>query len=119
VLEILRRPGEAADSGGVLTLGNLSAMIVTLEIYQSAIGRVAEGQPVSVAAEALPEPLHGTVERIGLSVRRQELVAADPAANTDARVVEVTVALDPASSARARRLTNLQVVGRIEMEGGT
>lgn len=47
---------------------------------------------------------------------RQTLVGADPAANTDARVVEVTVALDEASTALARRFTNLQVLSRIEVQ---
>ena len=51
--------------------------------------------------------------RVGLEVGRQTLVDASPAAHTDARVVKVRVALDPASSQIAQRFTNLQVTARI------
>jgi HlyD family secretion protein len=58
-------------------------------------------------------PLTGTVSRIGTLVGRQNVTADDPAANTDARVLIVTVALDEASSTRAARYINLEVVARI------
>jgi HlyD family secretion protein len=58
------------------------------------------------------------VTRIGLEVGRQTIVDAAPAANTDARVIKVTVTLDPASSEVAKRFTNLQVTTRIETRGG-
>ena len=66
-----------------------------------------------VTAEALPQRLKGSVIRIGLEVGRQTVVDANPAANTDARVVKVTVALAPDSSSLAQRFTNLQVTARI------
>ena len=96
-----------------MNLGNIDRMKVDVEVYQSLIGRVALGDPVEVTGEALPLPLKGTVTRIGLEVGRQNLVDASPAANTDARVVKVTVALEPDSSHLAQRFTNLQVIGRI------
>ena len=37
----------------------------------------------------------------------------DPAANTDARIIRVTVQLDQPSSARAAAFTGLEVTGRI------
>lgn len=55
------------------------------------------------------------VERIGALVRKQSVVDALPAANTDARVVEVLVRLDERSAPAARRFVGLQVraeVGR-------
>ena len=42
-------------------------------------------------------------------VRRQEIVNSIPAANTDARVVEVWVRLEKTSSEAAARFVNLQV----------
>jgi HlyD family secretion protein len=90
-------------------------MTAEVEIYQNEIGRVAVGAPVEVTADALPQALHGTVSRVGLEVGRQRLIDADPAANTDARVVTVTVHLDPESIAIARRFTNLQVTARIQV----
>jgi HlyD family secretion protein len=49
-------------------------------------------------------------------VKRQEVVGSEPAANTDARIVKVHVALDPASAERARAFTNLQVTARIKID---
>ncbi len=89
-------------------------MMVEAEIYESDVGRVAVGQRAVVTATPLPEPLTGRVERIGLQVQRQEIVDAAPAANTDARVVEAWIRLDPASSGRAQGLTGLQVRARVE-----
>ena len=45
------------------------------------------------------------------------LTEANPAANTDARVVKVYADLDAESSERAKRYTNLQVTARITVKG--
>jgi HlyD family secretion protein len=116
ILSIQVRPGEKPGALGILNIGDLATMTVEVEVYQTQIGRIDIGQPVEVTAESLPGRLAGTVRRIGLEVGRQSLVDATPAANTDARVVKVTVELDPASSALARRFTNLQVIARITVE---
>lgn len=113
VLAIVARPGEKPGPSGILKLGDIDRMKAEVEIYQSMIGRVSAGAAVELHAEALPEPLRGTVARIGLEVGRQTLLDAGPAANTDARVVRVTVALDRPSADLARRFTNLQVTARI------
>jgi HlyD family secretion protein len=117
VLTIHARPGEKPGTQGLMNLGNIERMTVEVEIYQAQIGRVALGNAVEVTAEALPQPLEGRVTRIGLEVGRQTVVDASPAANTDARVVKVTVTLEPASSRPARQLTNLQVTARIRTGG--
>jgi HlyD family secretion protein len=113
VLTIHVRPGEKPGQKGLMTLGDLSQMMAELEVYQTQIGQVAVGDAVTIAADALPRRLEGTVTRIGLEVGRQTLTDASPAANTDARVVKVRVRLDPSSSAVAARYTNLQVIGRV------
>lgn len=72
---------------------------------------------MTVTSEVLgEEPLTGVVSRVGTLVGRQSVTADDPAANTDARVIEVLVELDPQSSARAARFVNLEVVARISVE---
>ncbi|MEM7775125.1 MAG: HlyD family efflux transporter periplasmic adaptor subunit [Pseudomonadota bacterium] len=114
VLEINARTGEKPGDSGVLELGNVAKMMAEVEVYQSQIGKVAIGDPVTLSAAALPETLSGTVTRIGLKVKRQSAIGQDPAANTDARVVEVIVALNKASSQIASRFTDLQVEARIE-----
>jgi HlyD family secretion protein len=114
VLDILTRVGEKPDAAGLMSLGDTSQMMVEAEVYQTLIGRVMIGDPVTVTAEAIEGTLVGHVEAIGLEIGRQSITSDDPAANTDARVVDVIVRLEAASSLRAERLTNLQTVVRID-----
>ncbi|MEM8849176.1 MAG: HlyD family efflux transporter periplasmic adaptor subunit [Pseudomonadota bacterium] len=114
VLDVNVRPGEKPGTDGILHLGNTDRMTVEVEVYQSLIGRVAIGDPVLIIAEAFASPLAGEVTAIGLEIGRQTITSDDPAANTDARVVDVIVALDGASSGQASRFTNLEVVARID-----
>jgi HlyD family secretion protein len=117
VLTIHLRPGEKPGLNGIMNIANIELMKVEAEVYQDRIRHVSIGDPVEATAPALPRPLGGTVARIGLEVGRQTTVDAVPAANTDARVVKVTVALDLPSSEVAQRFTNLQVTTRIETRG--
>ena len=116
VLDIHSRPGEKPGSKGILDLGNVQRMTAELEVYQSEISFVAVGQHVELTADAIPKSLYGVVSEIGFAVERQTTISDDPAANTDARVIRVTVRLDDDSSKRAARLTNLEVAGRISVE---
>lgn len=113
VLALHVRAGEKPGAAGIATLGATDRMEAELEVYQTDIARVAPGQSVTLSSPALPEPLTGTVTRVGLEVERQSILSADPAANTDARIVRVQVELAPDSSARAAALTGLEVTGRI------
>jgi HlyD family secretion protein len=116
VLSINTRRGERPGNDGIATLGNTGKMEVELEVYQEDVQKVALGQKTLISASALGDPpLTGKVSRIGLEVKRQQLIENDPAANTDARVVLVRIELDPASSKRAAAFTGLQVAGRIEL----
>lgn len=117
VIALHVRVGEKPGERGIATLGNTERMAAELEVYQTDIRKVAVGQAVSLSATSLDAPLTGTVSQIGLAVQRQSLIAADPAAHTDARVVRVRVSLDPASSERSRALTGLQVVAKIAAKG--
>jgi HlyD family secretion protein len=114
VLDINVRVGERPASSGIINLGDTSQMTVEAEVYQTMIGRVAIGDPVTVKAEALSNDLTGVVSAIGLEIGRQSITSDDPAANTDARVVDVIVMLDDASSDMARRFTNLETIVRID-----
>ena len=114
VLDINARVGERPASSGIVNLGDTSQMTVEAEVYQTMIGRVAIGDPVTVTAEALSNDLYGVVSAIGLEIGRQSITSDDPAANTDARVVDVIVMLDQASSVLAGRFTNLETIVRID-----
>jgi HlyD family secretion protein len=114
VLDINARAGENPGTSGIIDLGDTSQMTVEAEVYQAMIGRVTIGDPVIVSADALAQDLTGTVAAIGLEIGRQSITSDDPAANTDARVVDVIITLDAASSAIAAAFTNLEAVVRID-----
>lgn len=114
VLEIHTRSGEVVSNDGIAEIGQTRQMQVIAEVYQSDINKVQVGQRVRVASDSIPEKLTGTVERIGSQVRRQEVVNTDPSENIDARVIEVHINLDNASSQKAAKFTNLQVQVVIE-----
>jgi HlyD family secretion protein len=118
ILDIFVRSGERPGTRGLLKIGNIATMTAEVEIYQTDIGRISMGAPVVLNADALAIPLKGVVSKIGLEVGTQSLVDSSPAANTDARVVKVTVTLDPESSEAANRYTNLQVLAHIEAPSG-
>lgn len=114
IIELAARAGERPPADGLLRMGDTAQMEAELEVFQTMVPRVVAGQAVSLVSGVLgDEALTGTVSRIGTLVGRQSVTADDPAANTDARVLLVTVALDEASSARAAAYVNLEVVARI------
>lgn len=106
VIEILAREGERA-SEGIAEIGRTDQMYAIAEVYETDISRVKLGQRASVESPALVKPLAGTVDRIGRKVGKLDALGTDPAARTDARVVEVEVRLDESEPAAA--LTHLQV----------
>ncbi|MGF1481617.1 MAG: ABC exporter membrane fusion protein [Cyanophyceae cyanobacterium] len=115
IIKILTRPGEDVSSEGIATIGQTSQMYAIAEVYESDISKVQVGQPATITSSAISGELHGTVERIGLEIQRQEVVNTDPTANIDAKVVEVKVRLNEESSQRVAGLTNLQVTVAISL----
>ena len=109
ILDILTHPGETVSSDGIVRIGQTRQMYAVAEIYQSDIGKIQLGQPVKVTSTAISGELFGIVERIGLEVQRQAVINTDPAANIDAKVVEVSIRLDDESSRQVEGLTNLLV----------
>lgn len=116
VLEIFARPGERPGSDGVLSLGRSDQMEAVLEVYESDIGRVRVGQSVLLQSEngGFDGELQGRVRRIDPLVQQRDVLSTDPTADTDARVVEVHVALDPDDARRVRQLTGLKLIGRLQ-----
>nr|WP_026100473.1 ABC exporter membrane fusion protein [Fortiea contorta] len=109
ILEIHTRPGEIIASDGIVSIGQTSQMQVIAEVYESDISKVHPGQKVRILNDFLPNPLQGTVNQLGLQVRRQNVINTDPSSNIDSRVIEVQVQLDTASSQQTAKLTNMQV----------
>ncbi|MBF2085668.1 efflux RND transporter periplasmic adaptor subunit [Thermoleptolyngbya sp. C42_A2020_037] len=116
VLRILTLAGEAiGQDGSVLDMGDTSQMFVVAEVYETDVGLVRVGQPAIITSRngAFDETLSGRVAEIGWQVFKNNVLDDDPAANADARVVEVKVQLDDSRPVEA--LTNLQVDVRIDV----
>lgn len=113
VLKIHTWPGEVvSDKGqGIVELGQTQQMYVVAEVYESDIAKVRLGQQATLTSEnnTLPETLHGTVDQIGLKIGKKDVMNNDPAADVDARVVEVKIRLTPADSLRVASFTNMQM----------
>ena len=90
-------------------MGDTAKMVAVAEVYETDIGAVEKGQRARITSPALDGPLLGVVASIGLKIGRMDVLDSDPIAKTDARVVEVRIALD--SSETVAALTNLLVEG--------
>ncbi|NET04851.1 MAG: ABC exporter membrane fusion protein [Merismopedia sp. SIO2A8] len=116
ILTIFTKAGEAIDSEGILDLGDTTQMYAVAEVYETDVGLVKMGQPVTVTSRngAFAETLTGEVAEIGWQIFKNDVLDDDPAADADARVVEVKIRLD--ESEPVERLTNLQVDVRIDID---
>ncbi|GAB5467887.1 MAG: ABC exporter membrane fusion protein [Rhodospirillales bacterium] len=109
VLHLIARQGEEIGAEGFAELGDTASMLVRAEVFEADLRYLALGQPAEVTARALDGRLSGTLERVGLMVKTQDILSGDPAASVDARVVEAWIRLDAESSQRVRDMTGLQV----------
>jgi HlyD family secretion protein len=109
VLRIIVRDGERVGNEGIVKLGNTKQMTVVAEVYETDVPRLKKGQKATIQSPGLTRTLEGAVSEIGLSIDKQDVLGTDPAAASDARVLEVRIDLSPESSRRASKLTNLQV----------
>jgi HlyD family secretion protein len=109
VLRIITREGEAIGTGGILDLGDTRHMNVVAEVYETDLRRVKVGQAATITSRngAFSQSLPGHVTEIGWQVFKNNVLDDDPAANADARVVEVKIRLD--DSKPVEGMTNLQV----------
>jgi HlyD family secretion protein len=118
VIDVHAREGERVGPEGILELGQTQAMYAIAEVYETDVRAVRLGAEAEVTSPALSRALHGRVDRIAMRVRKQDVLGTDPAARTDARVVEVEVRLGDADAEIAAPLTHLQVEVAIEPAGG-
>ncbi|HEY2944095.1 MAG TPA: HlyD family efflux transporter periplasmic adaptor subunit [Vicinamibacteria bacterium] len=107
VVKLYARPGERVGPSGIAELARTDGTYAVAEVYETEVGRVRVGQRAVVRIAALGGQWEGTVERIGMKIGKVDVLGTDPAARTDARVVEVEVRLDDGSALAG--LTNMQV----------
>lgn len=119
ILKIHTWEGEVVDSNkGIVSIGQTDAMYVVAEVYETDLPKVRLGQKAtitSVSGGSLKGQLQGVVDEVGLEVAKKDVLNTDPAAEIDARVVEVKIRLNPEDSQRVSGLTNMKVKADIEL----
>jgi HlyD family secretion protein len=109
ILKIHTWEGEVVSDKGIVEIGETNQMYVVAEVYENDINLVKLGQNATITQLNLPGELKGTVDHIGLLVAKKDVLDTDPAADIDARVVEVKIRLDDKSSNLVTGLTNSKV----------
>ncbi len=97
-----------------MRLGDTEQMYATAEIYETDVYLVRPGQSASITSDALSAPIQGTVESVGRTISKNQVVSLDPTAAADARVVRARIRLD--DSSEAANLVDLQVDVLIDTE---
>jgi HlyD family secretion protein len=117
IFKIQTRAGEKADDDGIVQIGQTERMVVTAEVYESDIEKVKLGQKATIVSDgkAFTGELTGEVSRIALEIGKKDVLSTDPAADVDARVVEVKISLSEADSQKVAGLTNSKVVVKISI----
>lgn len=115
ILKIHTKSGEAINQMGIAEMGQTDQMIVIAEIPEDSIGQVRRGQYATITSDngAFGEQLKGTVTEIGRKIGKKDVLNNDPAADVDARVIEVKIALTPEDSQKVAGLTYAKVLVEI------
>jgi HlyD family secretion protein len=112
VLKVLAKVGETVGPTPLIQLANLQQMVVVAEVQETDVKRLQVGQKAIVHSRAFRKPydeqgLQGPVEQIGRMISAP--VTMGPAPQSDQRVVEVRILLDPEDTRQAAEFVNLQV----------
>jgi HlyD family secretion protein len=122
VLNVAGREGQPTGLEPILQMADLSNMITIAEVYESDVERLASwvrDNPVKAEVKnpALPRTLSGVVKSerdISRMIARNQVFALGPREDSDRRVVEVIVHLEPADAEAAGRFVGLQVTVTLE-----
>ena len=97
-------------------MGDVRHMQAVAEVFEGDVPLLSEGLEAEVVIDGSGERLSGTVQRIGHVVARKIVLTNDPVSDTDARVVEVRIALDNESIAKVQRLANTRIEVHIHLK---
>jgi HlyD family secretion protein len=121
ILKIYTKSGEVMSTNGIAEIGQTDQMFVVAEVPEDSIGKVRVGQLATITSDngAFNGQLTGTIASIGRKIGKKDVLNTDPAADIDARVIEVKIAISPENSQRVSGLTNAKVVVEIKTDEGT
>lgn len=123
ILHVQANPGQTITQEPLLTMADVSRMIVRTEVYEGDVERLRQALHhgsvlATIQAPALPRSLRGSVSDenvISRMISLNRVFSLDPRMDRDRRVVEVLVPLDPGDTNLAARFVNLQVTVLFEL----
>ncbi|MFM6016496.1 MAG: HlyD family efflux transporter periplasmic adaptor subunit [Dolichospermum sp.] len=115
ILKIHTKSGEMMGANGIAEIGQTDQMFVVAEIPEDSIAKVRLGQTATITSDngAFSGELKGRITEIGRQIGKKDVLNNDPAADVDARVVEVKIAIAPQFSKQVSGLTNAKVTVEI------
>lgn len=116
IIKIKAYPGENINSDlGVVEIGNIDKMIVIAEVYESEINKIKLDQEVIIQSEngAFTGEIKGKVIDIGRQIGKKDVLNTDPAADVDARVIEVKISINPQYTQKVSNLIYSKVIAKI------
>lgn len=117
ILKIHTHPGEKLNERGVLEMGNVLRMQAVAEVFEADVSLIRTGMKAQIRIDSSGDLIEGTVIEIGNLVSRKVVLTNDPVSDTDARVVEVRIDLNPDQITSVSRLANARVEVTILLEG--
>jgi HlyD family secretion protein len=117
IIKIHTKAGENMSPNGIAEIGRTDQMIAIAEVPEDSIGKVRLGQKATISSDngAFSGELQGSVVEIGRKIGKKDVLNTDPAADVDARVVEVKIALPPQYSQKVAGLTYAKVAVEIDL----
>lgn len=117
ILKVYTKSGESISPNGIAEIGRTDQMIVIAEVPEDSIGQVRLGQQATITSDngAFSGTIQGTVFEIGRKIGKKDVLNTDPAADIDARVVEVKIALPAQDSQKVSGLTYAKVAVEINI----
>jgi HlyD family secretion protein len=118
ILKVHTKSGEVMSANGIAEIGQTDQMFVIAEIPEDSIGKVRVGQSATITSDngAFSGQIKGNITEIGRKIGKKDVLNTDPAADIDARVVEVKISLSPADSQQVSGLTNAKVIVEINTD---
>lgn len=116
IIDIKAYEGENISSEeGIVEMADTQQMVVIAEIYESDISKVKLGQIADIRSEnnSFEGIIRGEVIEISSKIGKKDVLETDPAANIDARVVEVKIAVNPEDNNKIKNLIYSQVIVNI------
>jgi HlyD family secretion protein len=117
VLKIHTHPGEKIRDAGILQMGDVSQMQAIAEVFEGDLPQILIGQRAVIRLTSTGQEIAGSVFQIGRMVARKDVLSNDPVSDTDARVLEVRLNLDPQQRQQVERLANARIEVDIDLGG--